>query len=103
MSNISSVSSVGPSRLPSGVSGLAGQKESAEKPGFGQVLKDYLGEVNQDQQSAAQAIQQLLTGKSQDVLPVVAAVAEADLSFKLLMGIRNKVIEAYKQTMNMQI
>ena len=47
--------------------------------------------------------QELLTGKSEDVLPVVTAVAKADLSFKLLMGIRNKVVEAYKQTMNMQI
>jgi flagellar hook-basal body complex protein FliE len=34
---------------------------------------------------------------------VVAAVAEADVSFKLLLGIRNKLIEAYKQTMNMSI
>jgi flagellar hook-basal body complex protein FliE len=30
-------------------------------------------------------------------------VAKADLSFKLLMAVRNKVIEAYKQTINMQI
>jgi flagellar hook-basal body complex protein FliE len=36
-------------------------------------------------------------------VPVVAAVAKADMSFKLLMGVRNKVIEAYRQTMNMQI
>jgi flagellar hook-basal body complex protein FliE len=45
----------------------------------------------------------LIAGKTEDVLPVVNAVAKADLSFKLLMGVRNKVIEAYKQTMNMQV
>ena len=51
----------------------------------------------------AQAIQDLLTGRSQDPLPVVTAMAKADLSFKLLLGVRNKVIEAYKQTINMQV
>ena len=44
-----------------------------------------------------------IVGETQDVVPAVAAMAEADISFKLLMGVRNKVIEAYKQTMNMQI
>jgi len=34
---------------------------------------------------------------------VVTEVAKADMSFKLLMAVRNKVIEAYKQTINMQI
>ena len=58
---------------------------------------------NKHQQASEVAVQHLLTGKSQDILPVVAAVAKADLSFKLLMGVRNKVIEAYKQTMNMQV
>ena len=55
------------------------------------------------QTAAANAAQDLLTGKTDDVLPVVQAMAKADLSFKLLMGVRNKVIEAYKQTMNMQV
>jgi len=49
------------------------------------------------------AIRDLVTGKTQDILPVVQAVAKADLSFKLLVGVRNKVIEAYRQTMNMQL
>jgi flagellar hook-basal body complex protein FliE len=34
---------------------------------------------------------------------VVAAVAKADVSFKVLVGVRNKLIEAYKQTMNMPL
>ena len=49
------------------------------------------------------SIQDLLSGKTQSILPTVAAVAKADMSFKLLIGVRNKVIEAYKQTMNMQV
>ena len=71
--------------------------------GFGKVMKDYIGQINEDQQTSAAAIQDLLTGKTKDIMPVVAAVAKADMSFKLLIGVRNKVIEAYKQTLNMQI
>lgn len=103
MSGINSVSGLTPAKWPSGVSVPAGKDQAAEKPGFGRLLKDYIGQVDKDQQASAVAIQELLAGKSQDVLPVVAAVAKADLSFKLLMGIRNKVVEAYKQTMNMQV
>jgi flagellar hook-basal body complex protein FliE len=71
--------------------------------GFGEALKAYAGSVNDQQQSATVAIGDLVSGSSGDILPAVAALAKADLSFKLLMGVRNKVIEAYKQTMNMQI
>ena len=70
---------------------------------FGKMLKSAVNKVDSDQHESYSAIQDLITGKSNDVLPVVAAVAKADLSFKLLMGVRNKVIEAYKQTMNMPL
>jgi flagellar hook-basal body complex protein FliE len=71
--------------------------------GFGDLVRDVVERTDQAQDAAAVSIQDLLAGRNQDVLPVVAAVAKADMSFKLLLGVRNKVIEAYKQTMNMQI
>jgi flagellar hook-basal body complex protein FliE len=45
----------------------------------------------------------LLGGKQQDINAVVASVAKADMSFKLLVGVRNKLVEAYKETMRMQV
>jgi len=81
--------------------GAAGQ--TGAKTDFGTTIRQAVDAVDQDQQQSAASIQQLLTGKQQDVLPVVAAVAKADMSFKLLIGIRNKMIEAYKQTMTMQV
>ncbi len=70
---------------------------------FGRLIADAVGAVDQDQQASAASVEGLLTGRQQDVLPVVTAVARADASFKLLVGVRNKMIEAYKQTMSMQI
>jgi len=80
----------------------AGKAKSEGEP-FARTLLSYVNNVDSQQQASATAIQDLLTGKTKDIMPVVAEVAKADMSFKLLVGVRNKVIEAYKQTMNMQL
>ncbi|NLH40859.1 MAG: flagellar hook-basal body complex protein FliE [Planctomycetes bacterium] len=63
----------------------------------------YVSQVNEMQNGADASIQDLLSGKTSDINSVVSAVAKADVSFKLLVGVRNKLIEAYKQTMNMPL
>ena len=87
------------------VQGLGtGQKQQgADKADFAGKLRDCIENVDETQKSSAGTIEDLLSGKTTDPLPTIAAVAKADMSFKLLIGVRNKVIEAYKQTMNMQI
>ncbi|MHC4561698.1 MAG: flagellar hook-basal body complex protein FliE [Planctomycetota bacterium] len=77
--------------------------DQTDKADFGKTLTKLVGSVDDQQQQAQGAVENLLSGRSDNVLPVVTAVAKADMSFKLLMGVRNKVIEAYKQTMNMQV
>jgi flagellar hook-basal body complex protein FliE len=67
------------------------------------ALDKYLSNVDQSQQSSDMSIQDLLAGKNEDIASVVAAVAKADISFKVLVGVRNKLIDAYKQTMSMQM
>jgi len=100
---IPGLSSIGtPPILPSAQPGVPG-RVAAPASGFGDTVKAAVAGVERQEQQAAVSIQDLLTGKSQDLLPVVAEVAKADMSFKLLMAVRNKVIEAYKQTINMQI
>jgi flagellar hook-basal body complex protein FliE len=78
-------------------------KPAGGSSGFGHLVHDAIASVEQGQQKAQLSIQDLLAGKAQGILPVVAEAAEADMSFKLLMAVRNKMIEAYKQTINMQI
>ncbi len=73
---------------------------------FSQAVKS-LGEcvskVDDLQQTSDASVQDLLAGKNNDITAVVSAVAKADMSFKVLVGVRNKLIEAYKQTMNMPL
>ena len=103
MAGINPASGVRP-LMPAGGLGGAPRADQGEKTGdFAKVLKTYVGEVDGKQHASYEAVKNLIAGRTQDVLPVVNAVAQADMSFKLLLAVRNKVIEAYKQTMNMQI
>jgi len=70
---------------------------------FANVVKNYISNVDELQQSSNMSIKDLLSGKNEDITSVVSEVAKADISFKLLVGVRNKLIEAYKQTMNMPL
>lgn len=63
----------------------------------------YVSNVSDLQKASNESVMDLLTGKSSDINSMVSAVAKADMSFKLLLGVRNKLIEAYKQTMNMPL
>ena len=92
------VSQVSKPTTPAATGGLKDAKGD-----FSKFVKEYVSEVDGAQKESDSAIQDLLTGRNQDVTSVVAAVAKADMSFKLLVGVRNKIIEAYKQTMNMQL
>ncbi len=80
----------------------AGNAQQENVNGAFKALEKYLSNVDQAQTQSDMSIQDLLAGKNEDIASVVAAVAKADISFKVLVGVRNKLIDAYKQTMNMQ-
>lgn len=97
--NISSI-------LPHGRSPMSPTEGLGGKADFSQAVKavdKYVRQVDDLQQDSDASIEDLLTGKNNDITAVVSSVAKADVSFKVLVGVRNKLIEAYKQTMNMSI
>jgi flagellar hook-basal body complex protein FliE len=80
--------------------------EAVSSSPFADQVKDLgkaLAKVDDLQQASNASIQDLLAGRNTDITSVVSSVAQADMSFKLLVGVRNKLIEAYKQTMNMPL
>jgi flagellar hook-basal body complex protein FliE len=95
------------SSMPIGI-GAGGQSSAKPQgnPDFADAIKAVeknISSVDDAQHSSEVSIQDLLSGKNSDITTVVTEVAKADMSFKLLVGVRNKLIEAYKQTMNMPI
>jgi flagellar hook-basal body complex protein FliE len=84
----------------------AGLRPNQAGSDFSQVVNaanKYVSAVDGAQHASDTSIQDLLTGKNNDLTAVISSVAEADVSFKVLVGVRNKLIEAYKQTMNMPL
>jgi flagellar hook-basal body complex protein FliE len=81
------------------------QKSGSEKSstGFGEILKDAISTVNELQKNSDQEIQKLMTGESQDLHTTVIAMQKADLSFQMMMQVRNKIVQAYQEIMRMQI
>ena len=99
------ISSVLPKTNPD-AAGITGAKTTEPKSGFAdtvRAIKKHISKVDELQQLSDISIKDLLSGKNEDITTVVSAVAKADMSFKLLVGVRDKLIEAYKQTMNMPL
>jgi flagellar hook-basal body complex protein FliE len=70
---------------------------------FGDILKDAISTVNDLQKTSDQEIQKLMTGESQDLHKTVIAMQKADLSFQMMMQVRNKIVQAYQEIMRMQV
>lgn len=70
---------------------------------FSNYLKEAVGEVNQLQQVADKAIQQLVADGKGDLQDTMVALEKADVSFRFMMQVRNKVLEAYQEIIRMQV
>ena len=79
------------------------EKGSETNQDFAKAFKVAFEKVNQLQKQANQKIQAFSTGKNKNIPEVMIAVERADVAFKLMMKVRNKVIEAYQEVMRMQI
>lgn len=71
--------------------------------GFAQVLGGMLAQNTQATATADAAVADLATGQAQDLHTVSMAVAQADLSFRLILELRNRLTEAYQEVQRMQV
>ena len=69
---------------------------------FGDVLKNAVSSVNQLNDTAATQVNSLLQNGSGDMNSVMIAVEKADVSFQLMMQVRNKIVSAYQDIEKMQ-
>jgi len=69
---------------------------------FGDVLKGAVDSVNRANDSASAQVMNLLQGNGGDLNSVMVAVEKADVSFQLMMQVRNKIVSAYQDIEKMQ-
>jgi flagellar hook-basal body complex protein FliE len=70
---------------------------------FLEILKDSVKKVNELQKQADAAIDDLIVGNSKDIAQTVITMEKAEIAFRLMTQVRNKIIQAYEEIMRMQV
>jgi flagellar hook-basal body complex protein FliE len=105
----SSISSLLPTQAP-GIQVPAdlaspGSLTGAQAPGdsFSSMLGKLVSEVNTQQTTASQSVAALQGGQNVPLHQAVVAMEEANVSFQLMVEVRNRMLEAYQEIMRMQV
>ncbi len=80
-------------------SAVSKNNEAQPAQSFDAFLKDSLREVNELQHASDKAVQELAAGKTENIHETMIAMQKAKVSFQMMMQVRNKIIEAYKEIM----
>lgn len=85
--------------------GMTAPSEVGEAGGssFADMLKSSVGKVNEMQTQADTAIDNLVAGRTKNISETMLAIERADTSLKLAMQVRNKILDAYREIMRMQV
>lgn len=70
---------------------------------FGRLFGQAVGTANDLQSQANQSVLDLATGRTNNIHDVTVAVAKADLMFRMVLEVRNRLTEAYQEIARMQI
>jgi flagellar hook-basal body complex protein FliE len=90
--------------MPRGIEGLP-QLPSApsQSPAFKDFMLQAIDQVNAMQLDADRSVEQLLTGGDVNPAEVLTAVQKADLSFRMMLQVRNKLVQAFQEIKEIRI
>ena len=83
--------------------GIAAPSLGSENRTFAKTLNEAVMHVNRLQQESDVQMQKLATGKTQNVHETMIKAEKADIALRLMMQVRNKLIDAYQEIMKMQV
>ena len=70
---------------------------------FGDIFSEMVKKIEASNQEADQAVKGLMTGEATDLHSVMLAVHKADLSLRVALEVRDKLVDAYQQIMRTNI
>ncbi len=70
---------------------------------FADTLNEAISNVNEMQLQSDQKVQELATGKTDDIAGVMITSEKADIALRAMVQVRNKIIDAYQDIMKMQV
>jgi flagellar hook-basal body complex protein FliE len=88
--------------LPAEIESSELPSSTAEGAGFAATLRDAMDEMGELGSQAQDKVSSVLEGAGGDVHTALIAVEKADLSFQLMMQVRNKIVSAYQEISRMQ-
>lgn len=88
---------------PPGVGPRPGSRPDAEGPSFKELLSKQIAEVNQLQRDADAAIEDFAAGRTDDLEGVLLASQKADTAVKMLLQVRNRVMDAYEEVKQIRV
>ena len=90
------------SDLPRVMPAPSGPKPAAGGGQFGNLLKDAVQQMNDVEKNSQGELQKFLSNES-DLHSVMISLEKADLSFQMMMQVRNKIVSAYQEIMKMSV
>ncbi len=103
MTDIKKLDFLLPNDLTVGTSSSGNSSQTVEGASFSDILKNAISGVNDAQQAANTAVEQALSGESTDVYDTMIALQKADTSLKMMLEVRNKLLEAYQEVIKTQM
>ena len=79
--------------------GAANKPETAQQPSF----SDMLNRLSDSQNNTDALIRQLAAGEEVDIHQVMISAEETDIQFRVALAIRDKLVEAYREVMRMNV
>ena len=83
----------------------SGKKQKSEfiNRRFADLFWRALNKVDDLQHKADHSVRELAAGQQKDIHQTMLAMEKAEISFQLMMKVRNKIIAAYEEIMRMSI
>ncbi len=105
MSNINNISGLTQNIIKqAGSKNLAAaEQRPGEKVSFSETIKDFLSAVNQSQKTAGKKVADVVEGKSENLAEAMTRLEESKLNFQLLLEIRSRLLDSYKEIQRMQV
>ena len=72
-------------------------------PGFAQMFERFAKGVDHKKKDAKNTVQDLILGKSDNIHEAMVKSQEAGVAFNLMIQVRNKLVESYKELMRMRV
>jgi flagellar hook-basal body complex protein FliE len=103
ISGVGAIQPVQPLARTNSIGPVQGTSKAEWTESFGEALDGAIEKVDDIQTKADKTVLGLSTGEVEDVHQVMIAMNEADIAFRMMLEVRNRIVDAYKEISRLQV